>query len=87
MMTVSIQDISISVGNYNTSLISVADIGFNPSVYTVNEQGSSVVLTVVNRNPNLERDVVVQVGTVSGSAREGSVSHIREESDALCGTL
>ena len=30
-----------------------------------------MVLNVVNRNPNLEREVVVQIGTLSGSAEEG----------------
>ncbi|CAI8033561.1 FRAS1-related extracellular matrix protein 2, partial [Geodia barretti] len=50
----------------------IAVMGFSPSEYTINEQGSFVVLNVVNRNPNLEREVVVQIGTLSGSAEEGS---------------
>ena len=49
----------------------VAEIGFNPVAYTVTEDGLFVILTVVNRNTDLEREVVVQVGTVSGSAVAG----------------
>ena len=49
-------------------------IGFTPSVYTVIENGSFVILTVVNLNPQLERDVVVQVTTVPGSAGDGMSS-------------
>ena len=40
-------------------------------MYTVNEDGTFVVLTVVSRSPDLETDVVVQVSTVSGTAVDG----------------
>ena len=36
----------------------------------MNEDGIFVILTVVSRSEDLERDVVVQVSTVSGSAVE-----------------
>lgn len=58
---------------FSIDLFTVAVIGFSPSVYTVIENGSSVVLNVVNINTLLGRDVVVQVATVSGSADDGMI--------------
>ena len=52
----------------------VVEIGFSPSVYTVNEDGVFVVIIVENRNPDIERTVVVQVNTVPGTADEGMCS-------------
>ena len=46
-------------------------MGFSPSVYTVTEDGTFVILTVISRNPNLERDVVVNIETISGTATAG----------------
>ena len=40
-------------------------------MYTVNEDGGSVVITVVNNNPDIEGTVVVEVNTVPGTADEG----------------
>ena len=66
----------------------VAAIGFSPSAYTINEQGSFAVLSVINRNPSLERDLVVQVGTLSGSAEEGMCGHIKlRKVTYMCETL
>ena len=52
--------------------LAVAVIGFSPSVYSVNEDGIFAILTIVNRNQDLEREVIVQVSTVSGSATAGT---------------
>ena len=40
-------------------------------MYTVNENGGSVFITVVNNNPDIEGTVVVEVNTVPGTADEG----------------
>jgi hypothetical protein len=48
-----------------------AQIGFNPSVYTVSEDGAAVII-VENLTPQLERDVIVQFYTVDGSAVDGT---------------
>lgn len=44
-----------------------AEIGFNPTVYSVDE-GNGVVIVIENMTPHLERDVTVQFYTVGGSA-------------------
>ena len=46
----------------------VVEIGFNPTVYSVNEDSVFVVLNVENRNPNMERDVHVHISTIVGTA-------------------
>ena len=46
----------------------VVDIGFSPSVYSVNEDDGSVEFVIQNRNPNMERDVVVEFMTTDGTA-------------------
>ena len=43
-------------------------IGFNPSLYSVNEGAGVVTFTVQNRNPDLEREVTVQFTTTDGTA-------------------
>lgn len=50
------------------NIIIVADIGFSPSVYSVEEDDGSVVFVIQNRNPNVERDVVVEFRTTDGTA-------------------
>ena len=43
-------------------------IGFTPTVYEVREDAGVVVFFVQNRNPDLEREVIVQFVTNDGSA-------------------
>ena len=47
------------------------EVGFSPSVYSVTEDGIFVIVTVVSRNPDLERDVTVNIQTLSGTAIDG----------------
>ena len=56
------------------------EVGFTPSVYTVNEDGVFAVVTVINRNPNLERDITVTIETVSGTATNGMYRYTNTES-------
>ena len=42
-------------------------------MYTVTEGDTFVLLTVVNRNPNLERDVVVNIETFGETATDGEL--------------
>ena len=44
-----------------------AQIGFNPTVYSVVE-GGAVIITIENMTPDLERDVTVQFYTIDRSA-------------------
>ena len=44
------------------------EIGFAPSVYSVDEESESVVFFIENRNPDLQREVVVEFTTVQGTA-------------------
>ena len=43
-------------------------IGFATTLYEVEEGSGSVTFFVENRNPDLEREVTVQVTTIEGSA-------------------
>ena len=43
-------------------------IGFNPLLYSVDEDAGVVTFTVQNRNPDLEREVTVQFTTTDGTA-------------------
>jgi len=43
-------------------------IGFSPTTYEVDEDAGIVVFFVENRNPDLEREVIVQFTTTEGSA-------------------
>ena len=48
------------------------EVGFSPSVYSVAEDGIFVIVTVISRKPNLlEREVTVNIQTVSGTAVDG----------------
>ena len=46
----------------------VVEIGFNPTVYSVNEDSVFVVLNVENRNPAIDRVVNVNIATIIGTA-------------------
>ena len=47
------------------------EVGFVPSAYTVVEDRTFVILTVVSRNPNIEREIIVNIETIPGTADEG----------------
>ena len=44
------------------------NIGFAPPLYSVDEGAGVVTFTVQNRNPDLEREVIVQFTTTDGTA-------------------
>ena len=46
----------------------MATIGFSSTAYTVSEDASSVNVTVSVQNEVLDRDVIVTLSTVNGSA-------------------
>ena len=46
----------------------VVGIGFDPTLYSVEEDSGVVVFVVVNRNPDMEREVTVQFTTIEGTA-------------------
>ena len=46
----------------------VASIGFAPSAYTVGEDNGSVIFFIQNRNPNIQRELVVEFMTQDGTA-------------------
>ena len=46
----------------------VIGIGFNPTLYSVEEDSGVVVFVVQNRNPDMEREVTVQFTTIEGTA-------------------
>ena len=48
--------------------IPVVQIGFNPTLYSADEDAGEVVFIVENGNPNSERDVTVQFSTLDGTA-------------------
>ena len=58
----------------------VVEIGFNPTVYSVNEDSVFVVLNVENRNPNMERDVHVDIATIVGTANCEYISEKKNHS-------
>lgn len=53
--------------NFQFYLI-VAEIGFNPVLYSVDEISGVVVFVVENRNADLEREVTVKLTTIEGTA-------------------
>ena len=70
-LLISIVFLFESPKNYHISFSlspTVVEIGFNPTVYSVNEDSMFVVLNVENRNPAMERDVHVQIATIIGTA-------------------
>lgn len=46
----------------------VAEIGFNPVLYSVNEMSGVVVFVVENRNADLESEITVKLTTIEGNA-------------------
>ena len=48
--------------------IPVVQIGFNPTLYSADEDAGEIVFIVQNGNPNSERDVTVQFSTLDGTA-------------------
>ena len=53
----------------NLSMYSVVNIGFEPILYTVNENSRVVEFVIQNRNPNLQKDVTITFNTIDGSAK------------------
>ena len=51
-----------------SNTIPVVGIGFNPTLYSVEEDSGVVVFVVENRNPDMEREVTVQFTTIEGTA-------------------
>lgn len=46
----------------------VVNIGFAPSIYSVNEHTGSVIFFIQNQNPDIEREVVIEFMTIDGTA-------------------
>ena len=44
------------------------DVGFTPSLYFVNEDGNNVIFFINNRNPDMEREVIIEFATNDGTA-------------------
>lgn len=53
----------------------VVEIGFNPILYSVDEDSGVVEFSVKNKNVDLEREVTVQFDTVDKTAT-GKISHL-----------
>ena len=49
-------------------ILTAAQIGFAPSVYSVEEDSGSVIFFIQNRNPDIQREVVVEFMTLEGTA-------------------
>lgn len=43
-------------------------IGFNSSIYSVEEDSENVIVFIQNQNPDMERIVVIEFMTVEGTA-------------------
>lgn len=66
----------------------VAEIGFNPVLYSVNEISGVVVFVVENRNADLESEVTVKLTTIEGNATgnmfNNTVITVYGDSQHLC---
>ena len=58
----------LKVKSTSSFLLTVAEIGFAPSVYSVTEDSGSVIFFIQNLNPDIQREVVVEFMTVGGTA-------------------